>query len=206
MKKLEEIIKKHGRLLDGGVLKVDSFLNHKINITLLNDMGKEFAELFKGHGINKILTVEASGIGIACICAQYFGNCEVLFAKKNQTKNLDENTYSAKVTSFTHGKDYIIRVSKEYLTSKDRVLIIDDFLAEGQATLGLISLTEQAGAALCGVGICIEKAFQGGGRILRERGINLHSLAIISLDKSGSLSFIDDSDAKKILLAEQHGK
>ena len=197
---LEEKIKRDGKLLPGGILKVDNFLNHKIDVKLLNDMGREFAELFKGLGINKILTVEASGIGIACVAAQYFDNAEVLFAKKKQTKNLDSNTYSALVTSFTHGCDYNIRVSKDYLTRDDRVLIIDDFLAVGQATLGLMSLVEQAGATLCGVGICVEKAFQGGGKTLREMGVNLHSLAIVNLERDGDLSFIDDKDAAKILL------
>ena len=197
---LEEKIKRDGKILLGGILKVDNFLNHKIDVSLLNDMGREFAELFKNLGINKILTVEASGIGIACVTAQYFENAEVLFAKKKQTKNLDANTYSALVTSFTHGCDYNIRVSKDYLTKDDRVLIIDDFLAVGQATLGLMSLVKQAGATLCGVGICIEKAFQGGGKTLREMGVNLHSLAIVDLQQDGKLSFIDDKDAAKILL------
>ena len=197
---LEEKIKRDGKILPGGILKVDNFLNHKVDVKLLNDMGREFAELFKGLGINKILTVEASGIGIACIAAQYFDNAEVVFAKKKQTKNLDADTYSALVTSFTHGCDYNIRVSKDYLTKDDRVLIIDDFLAIGQATLGLMSLVKQSGATLCGVGICIEKAFQGGGKTLRQMGVNLHSLAIVDLQQDGKLSFIDDKDAAKILL------
>ncbi len=200
MRLLEEKIRRDGKILPGGILKVDNFLNHKIDVSLVNAMGKEFSELFKDLGINKILTVEASGIGIACITAQYFNNAEVVFAKKNQTKNLDANTYSALVTSFTHGCDYNIRVSKDYLTKEDRVLIIDDFLAVGQATLGLMSLVKQAGATLCGIGICIEKAFQGGGKTLRELGVNVHSLAIVDLGRDGELSFIDDKDAAKILL------
>ena len=200
MKLLEEKIKENGVLINGEVLKVDSFLNHKIDVRLLNEMGREFARLFAGLGINKILTVEASWIGIACIVAQHFDNAEVLFAKKNQTKNLDNVTYSANVTSFTHGRDYMIRVSKKYLTSEDRVLIIDDFLAAGQAVFGLIDLCKQAQATVCGVGICIEKAFQGGGAALRREGVNLHSLAIVDLKNDGELSFIDDADAAKILI------
>lgn len=200
MKLLEEKIKENGIILDGGVLKVDCFLNHKIDISLLNEMGREFARLFGGLGINKILTVEASGIGIACIVAQYFEGADVLFAKKNQTKNLDPDTYSANVTSFTHGRDYTIRVSKKYLSSGDKVLIIDDFLAAGQAVFGLYELCNQADATVCGVGICIEKAFQGGGAALRRKGVNLHSLAIVDLKPDGTLSFIDDADAARQLL------
>lgn len=200
MKLLEEKIKKYGVILDGGVLKVDCFLNHKIDVGLLNEMGREFARIFKDLGINKILTVEASGIGIACVVAQYFEGADVLFAKKNQTKNLDTNTYSANVTSFTHGRDYTIRVSKEYLTKDDNILIIDDFLAAGQAVFGLMELCKQAEAKVCGVGICIEKAFQGGGAALRKSGVNLHSLAIVDLKDDGELTFIDDNDATKFLV------
>lgn len=199
MKLLEDKIKECGEIYDGGILKVDSFLNHKIDIGLLNEMGKEFARLFAGLGINKILTIEASGIGIACVVAQYFDGAEVLFAKKNQTKNLDNDTYSANVTSFTHGREYVIRVAKNYLTPNDRVLIIDDFLAAGRATFGLIELIEQAGATLCGVGICVEKAYQGGGAEIRRRGINLHSLAIVDI-RNSELNFIDDCDAAKVFL------
>ncbi len=202
MKLLEDKIRKCAEVYEGGVLKVDSFLNHKIDVGLINEMGKEFAKLFQGLGINKILTVEASGIGIACIVAQYFNGAEVLFAKKNQTKNLDNDTYTANVTSFTHGREYVIRVSKNYLDKNDRVLIIDDFLAAGKATFGLIELIRQAGAYLCGVGICVEKAYQGGGEQLRRMGINLHSLAIVDITNSSEISFISDSDATQVFLSK----
>jgi len=199
LKLLEERIKKDGILINNEILKVDGFLNHNIDVALINEMGREFARLFAGLGINKILTIEASGIGIACIVAQYFEGADVLFAKKYQTKNLDQETYSASVTSFTHGRDYIIRVSKNHLNSDDRILIIDDFLATGHAIFGLMDLVKQAGADLCGVGICIEKAFQGGGSLLRDAGINLHSLAIVDIRENGEISFIDDSDAESMI-------
>ncbi|MBQ7821987.1 MAG: xanthine phosphoribosyltransferase [Clostridia bacterium] len=202
MKLLEEKIMKDGAVLPGGILKVDGFLNHRIDVGFMNEAGREFSRLFAGLGINKILTVEASGIGIACIVAQYFDGADVLFAKKNQTKNLGENTYSATVSSFTHGRDYLIRVSKDYLNENDRVLIVDDFLAVGHAAVGMIELCKQAGATVCGVGICIEKAFQGGGKTLREMGVNLHSLAIVQMGEDGSISFIDDADAAKVLLCK----
>lgn len=202
MKLLEDKIRECGEVYEGGILKVDSFLNHKIDVGLINEMGKEFARLFADLGINKILTVEASGIGIACIVAQYFPGAEVLFAKKNQTKNLDNDTYSANVTSFTHGREYVIRVAKNYLTPSDRVLIIDDFLAAGKATFGLIELIEQAGATLCGVGMCVEKAYQGGGEEIRRRGINLHSLAIVDINDSNDVKFIDDENAAEVFLGK----
>ncbi len=200
LKLLEEKILKDGAVLPGGILKVDGFLNHRIDIKFMNEIGQEFAHLFDGLGINKVLTVEASGIAIASIVAQYFDDAEVLFAKKNQTKNLSDDTYSATVSSFTHGRDYLIRVSKDYLTKDDRVLIVDDFLAVGHAVLGMIELCNQAGASVCGVGICIEKAFQGGGKTLRKKGVNLHSLAIVDMGENGEISFIDDNDAARILL------
>lgn len=199
MKLLEERIKTDGVIVNGEILKVDGFLNHNIDVALINEMGREFARLFAGLGINKILTIEASGIGIACIVAQYFENADVLFAKKYQTKNLDNDTYSSSVTSFTHGRDYIIRVSKKHLKSTDKVLIIDDFLATGHAIFGLMDLVKQSGAELCGVGICIEKAFQGGGKILRQSGVNLHSLAIVDLTGNDHITFIDDSNASSII-------
>ncbi len=198
MKLLEEKILTDGEMLDGGVLKVNNFLNHMIDVELLNEMGKEFARLFKGLGINKLLTVEASGIAIAAITAQYFDGAKVLFAKKYQTRNLDPDTYSAQVMSFTHGREYTIRVSKTFLGKEDRVLVIDDFLANGEAAHGMIDLVRQAGATLCGVGICIEKAFQKGGASLRASGVNLHSLAIV--DMSGdtrALKFIEESELEK---------
>jgi len=167
-----------GDVLPGGVLKVDSFLNHQIDVDLLNDLGREFARRFAGEAITKILTVEASGIGIACIAAQHFG-VPVVFAKKHQTKNLSNDVYSVDVESFTHGRVYQIKVSKKFIAPGDRVLIIDDFLAMGNALIGLRALVEQAGAAAVGAGIVIEKGFQPGGKKLRESGLRVESLAIV---------------------------
>ncbi len=186
MKLLEEKILKDGKLLPGGILKVDNFLNHQMDIGLFREMGKEFARLFAHKEINKILTVEASGIGVACIAAQYFGDVPVVFAKKSEAKNLDSEVYSTVVHSYTKGKDFTVRVSKNYLSSDDKVLIIDDFLAVGEASLGLISIAEQAGATVSGVGICIEKGFQGGGERIRGKGIELHSLATVNFLDGGS--------------------
>jgi len=188
MKLLEERILKDGIIKEGGIVKVDCFLNHQMDIKLINEIGKEFARLFHGEKITKILTVEASGIGIACIAAQYIG-CDVVFAKKSESKNLDGDIYTSKVVSYTKGKEYDIRVSKKFLTSEDRVLIIDDFLAKGKAVLGLLDIIEQAEAELCGVGICIEKGFQEGGKIIRDKGIHLESLAIVELCENGGICF-----------------
>jgi xanthine phosphoribosyltransferase len=188
MKLLEERIIKDGVLKEGGVLKVDSFLNHQMDIELINEIGKEFLRLFKHKNITKILTVEASGIGIACITAQYFG-VPVVFAKKAQSKNLDGEIYTTEVHSFTHNKDYTIRVSKKFITSEDRVLVIDDFLANGKALIGLMEILKQAGATLAGCGICIEKGFQNGGDYIRGMGIDLQSLAIVDLNEKGELIF-----------------
>ncbi len=190
MQLLKDKIISDGIVKAGGVLKVDSFLNHQIDIPLYNEMGKEFARLFKGQEITKILTIEASGIGIACIAAQYF-NVPVVFAKKMQSKNLDGEIYTSQVHSFTHGKDYTIRVSKKFISKADRVLIIDDFLANGKALIGLINILEQAGATLVGAGIAIEKGFQEGGRALREQGINIQSLAIIKEMDENKIVFKD---------------
>ncbi|MDD6666421.1 MAG: xanthine phosphoribosyltransferase [Lachnospiraceae bacterium] len=178
MKELEEKIHREGQVRPGNILKVDGFLNHQMDIDFINKMGKEFKRLFSDRPVNKILTIEASGIGIACITAQYF-HVPVVFAKKSQSINLDGNLYSTKVQSFTHKRVYDVIVSKKYLTPDDHVLIIDDFLANGCAVNGLIDLIKEAGATLEGVGICIEKGFQSGGKELRDKGINLHSLAII---------------------------
>jgi xanthine phosphoribosyltransferase len=190
MKLLEDRIRKDGVVKDGGVLKVDSFLNHQMDVALFNEMGKEFKRLFEGRDINKILTIEASGIGIACITAQHFG-VPVVFAKKAQSINIDGEVYSTKIQSFTHGKVYDVIVSKKYITSEDRVLIIDDFLANGCALEGLIDLVRSAGATVEGIGICIEKGFQPGGEIIRSKGVKLESLAIVeSMDaKTGEIVF-----------------
>ena len=178
MKLLEERIKKDGRVLPGNILKVDGFINHQMDIALLNELGREFARRFSGCGINKILTIEASGIGIACIAAQYF-DAPVVFAKKNRSSNIPEQVYTSKVESFTHGRTYDIMVSKEVLGPDDVVLVIDDFLAMGNAAVGLCSLIEGAGARLAGVGIVVEKGFQPGGERLRSQGIRVESLAIV---------------------------
>ena len=178
MKILKERIIKDGKIREGNVLKVDAFLNHQLDIELFEQMGEEFKRRFEGKKITKILTIEASGIAIACIAARYF-KVPVVFAKKTQTKNIAGDVYTSKVESFTHGKVYDIIVSKEFLRPEDHVLIIDDFLANGKALLGLTKLVQDAGATVVGAGIAIEKGFQDGGKLIRESGIQLESLAII---------------------------
>lgn len=179
MKLLEERILKEGKVLSGNVLKVDGFLNHRIDVELLNEMGKEFARLYKNDDVNKILTIEASGIGIACIAAQHF-SCPVVFAKKSKTTNISEDFYCVDVESFTHKTTNKVIVSKEYLCESDRVLVIDDFLANGCALRGLIKLIKNAGATLVGCGIAIEKGFQHGGKEIRNDGIRVESLAVVN--------------------------
>lgn len=188
MKLLEERIIKDGKIKEGNVLKVDSFLNHQVDVVLLNELGKEFKRLFKNDNVTKILTIEASGIGIACIAAQHFG-VPVVFAKKTQTKNIAGDTYKSRVESFTHGKVYDIIVSKEFLKPEDRVLIIDDFLAKGSALEGLANLVTNAGATIVGAGIAIEKGFQGGGKLIRSKGIRVESLAVIEHMENGKIIF-----------------
>lgn len=178
MKLLEERILKDGIVKEGNVLKVDSFLNHQMDINLFNEMGKEWKKLFAGCNINKILTIEASGIGIACIAAQHF-NVPVVFAKKSQSINIDGDVYTTKIQSFTHKKVYDVIVSKKYIKPEDNILIIDDFLANGCALKGLIDIVNNAGATVVGVGIAVEKGFQQGGDMIRKRGIRVESLAII---------------------------
>ncbi len=178
MKLLEERILKDGIIKVGNVLKVDSFLNHQMDIDLFNEFGKEFKRLFADKKINKILTIEASGIGIACIVAQHFG-VPVVFAKKAQSINIDGEVYSTQIESFTHKKIYNVIVSKKYIGPEDHVLIIDDFLANGCALEGLINIVHSAGATVEGIGIVIEKGQQKGGAMIREKGIQLESLAII---------------------------
>lgn len=190
MKLLEDMILECGELRDGGILKVDSFLNHQINIGLMQEIGKEFARLFASKGVNKILTIEASGIGIACIVAQYFDNAPVVFAKKTESLNLSGDVYSTDIHSYTKNKDYTARLDKKYLSEGDRVLIIDDFLANGEAAMGLMRLVSMAGAETVGVGICIEKAFQRGGDLIRSNGVELHSLAIVDAHDDGTISFL----------------
>lgn len=189
MKLLEEKIREQGKVYAGDVLKVDSFLNHQIDVPFLCEIGKEFRRIFEGCDINKILTIEASGIGIACIAAQYF-NVPVVFAKKSKSVNIAGDVYTAPVTSFTRKKNYDIIVSKDFLHPEDRVLIIDDFLAEGSALLGLTSLVKDAGATIVGAGIVIEKAFQPGGQMMRDRGVRVESLArIASMDPEKGIEF-----------------
>ncbi len=187
---LEERILKDGIVREGNVLKVDSFLNHQIDISLLEKMGEEFKKRFENEKITKILTIEASGIGIACIVARYFG-VPVLFAKKTQSVNIDGDKYCADVESFTHKCTNHVFVSKKYLSPSDRVLIIDDFLARGAALLGLTEIVRQAGAQVAGIGIAIEKGFQEGGEIIRKKGFHLESLAIVESmnDKTGEIKF-----------------
>lgn len=189
---LEQRIIKDGIVKDGDVLKVDSFLNHQMDVELFRQMGLEWQRLYADCGINKILTIEASGIGIACVVGQVFG-CPVVFAKKSKTKNIAGDVYTAKVESFTHGNVSDIIVSKSFLNPGDKVLIIDDFLANGAALTGLCQLVEQAGAELIGAGIAIEKAFQPGGELLRARGIRIESLARIkSMSPENGVEFCAD--------------
>ncbi len=187
---LEERIVKDGGVKEGNVLKVDRFLNHQMDIELFNEMGKEFYKRFEGKKINKILTIEASGIGIACIVAQYF-HVPVVFAKKAKSINIEGESYVADVESFTHKVKNQVIVSKKVLSPEDRVLIIDDFLANGCALLGLISIIQSAGASVEGIGIAIEKGFQPGGTVIRNLGYQLESLAIVeSMDeKTGEIVF-----------------
>lgn len=189
MELLKERIRKDGKIRDGGVLKVDAFLNHQMDIGLFEEIGKEFRRRFEGEKITKILTIEASGIGIACIAARYF-HVPVVFAKKTQTKNIAGEVYTSKVESFTHGKVYDIIVAEEFLKPEDRILIIDDFLANGAALLGLASLVRDAGAQLVGAGIVIEKGFQPGGKRIRDQGIRVESLAIVeSMSEDSGVTF-----------------
>lgn len=187
---LEERIVKDGIIKEGNVLKVDSFLNHQMDISLFNQMGAEFKKRFEGKNINKILTIEASGIGIACVVAMHF-NVPVVFAKKSKSINIDGDMYIAEVESFTHKCKNQVIVSKKFLNEDDHVLIIDDFLANGCALQGLISIIKQAGGTVEGIGIAIEKGFQNGGKIIRNLGYQLESLAIVdSMDaEKGTIAF-----------------
>lgn len=189
MKLLEERILKDGKIRPGGILKIDSFLNHQIDPSLLMAMAEEFKRLYGESGVNKILTVEASGIAIATMAGYVFG-CPLVFAKKSRSRNISEDLWSADVRSFTYGTVNSIVVSKEYLGAGDRVLIIDDFLATGAALNGLISLCEQAGAEIAGAGIAVEKVFQGGGNALREKGMRVESLAMIEAMDDNSITFV----------------
>lgn len=190
MKALEDRIRKDGIVKPGNVLKVDSFLNHQMDVNLFAQMGEEWKRLFADQKIDKILTIEASGIGIACVVAQHFG-VPVVFAKKAQSVNIDGDVYATKVESFTKKRVYDVIVSKKYLKPGEKILIIDDFLANGCAVAGLIDLIQNAGAEVVGVGIAIEKGFQVGGKNIREQGIRLKSLAIVESmnDETGEIVF-----------------
>ena len=194
MNVLEEKILKDGIVKEGNVLKVDSFLNHQMDIALFNEMGKEWKRRFEGKNINKILTIEASGIGIACIAAQHF-DVPVVFAKKKKSINLEGDMYTAEVESFTHKNKNQVIVAKKFLDENDHVLLIDDFLANGCALMGLIQIVQSAGATVEGIGIAIEKGFQTGGRIIRNLGYQLESLAIVE-----SM----DHEKGEIVFREQH--
>ena len=190
MQLLKDRIRKDGKIKEGNVLKVDSFLTHQMDVKLFQEIGKEFKRRFEGEEITKILTIEASGIGIACVAAEVF-DVPVVFAKKTQTKNIAGDVYTTKVESFTHGRVYDIIVSREFLGKGDKVLLIDDFLANGKALEGLAELVKKSGAELVGAGVVIEKGFQVGGDIIRSKGIHLESLAIVeSMDeKTGEVVF-----------------
>ena len=189
MKLLEKKIEELGQIIGSDILKVDMFLNHQIDVNLLDEMGKEFYRLFKDKGINKILTVESSGIAIAVMAAKYF-DVPVVFAKKSSHKNVGNDCFMAKSHSFTHGKDYEMIVSKKYLSPADNILFIDDFLAGGNAAFAVLDILKQSGTNLVGIGIAIEKGFQDGGKKLREMGIELQSLAIVEeMSETNGINF-----------------
>lgn len=191
MKLLEDKIQNEGTAIGTDILKVDMFLNHQMDVELLDEMGKEFKRLFENCGATKVVTIESSGIAIAVFAAKYLG-LPALFAKKSKHKNVGDDVYSANSYSFTHGREYTMIVSRKYLNKGDKVLIIDDFLAGGNACNALIDIIDQAGAEIVGIGIAIEKGFQPGGQALREKGYNLRSLAIIDEMKDGKITFRSD--------------
>ena len=190
MKLLEERIREEGIVKSGSVLKADSFINHQMDVMFFDKMGAEFKRLYADSPINKILTIEASGIGIAAVVASEF-NVPVVFAKKSMSINLDYDNYETKIQSFTHKKIYNVIVSKKFLTPEDHVLIIDDFLANGCALMGLLELAQEAGATVEGIGIAVEKGFQQGGELIRSKGYQLESLAIVDAmdSKTGEITF-----------------
>ena len=191
MELLKQRIRKDGKIRGTEVLKVDSFLNHQMDVELFDAIGAEFKRRFADCEVNKILTIEASGIGIACLAARHF-HCPVVFAKKSQSRNISNDVYTAKVESFTHGKVYDVVVSREYLNAGDKVLLIDDFLANGEALRGLAKLVSDSGAQLVGAGIVIEKAFQPGGDQLRAGGMRVESLARVSaMSETDGITFVD---------------
>ena len=189
MKILKDRIVADGVAIGTEIVKVDSFLNHQIDVELLDQIGQEFAKRFQDCGVTKILTVEASGIAVACMAARHFGNIPVVFAKKTAPNTMTEGFYGAEVKSFTKGTTSVVRVSEKFLKKEDHILIIDDFLAHGEAALGMANLVEQAGASLAGVGSVIEKQFQGGSDRLRASGIRVESLAVIEAINDGEITF-----------------
>ncbi|MCQ2487120.1 MAG: xanthine phosphoribosyltransferase [Clostridia bacterium] len=192
MKALEEKINAEGIVAEGNILKVSSFLNHQIDVPFMNEVGKEFYRIYKDENVNKILTIEASGIGIACLAAQYF-DVPVVFAKKSKSKNLTDDVYVTEVESFTHKNTNQVIVEKRFINPSDRILILDDFLAQGNALKGLIELIQAAGATVVGAGIVIEKAYQDGGKMIRESGVRVESLARIqSMSPEGGCVFVED--------------
>ena len=191
MELLKERIRKDGVVKEGNVLKVDRFLNHQMDVKLFREIGKELKKRFEGENINKILTIEASGIGIACIAAEIF-DVPVVFAKKTQTKNIAGDVYTTKVESYTHGRVYDIIVSREFLGKGDKVLLIDDFLANGEALKGLMDICRQAECHPVGAGICIEKCFQPGGETLRGMGLKVVSLAAVEKTENGEIRFLGE--------------
>ena len=190
MEILKQRILKEGRILPGDILKVDSFLNHQIDTALMNEIGREFHRLFAAEKITKIMTIEASGIAAAYATAQNFDNCPMLFAKKGEAANMGPDVYHAPVHSYTHNQDVEVFVSRSYLNESDRVLIIDDFLANGKALSALISIVREAGAQLVGCGVIVEKAYQPGGQLIRDQGVRLQALArIASMDPETGITF-----------------
>lgn len=179
MKLLEQKIREKGKVLSADVLKVDEFLNHQMDVNLFLEMGREWRRLFAGEPINKILTIEASGIGIAAVAALAFDGVPVVFAKKSESINLEGDMYRSKVQSFTHGRVYDVIVAKKFLSKGDHVLILDDFLANGCALAGLIEIVRESGAAIAGAGIAIEKGFEAGGKRIRDMGVRVESLAVV---------------------------
>lgn len=190
MELLEERIRKDGKVLPGNILKVSGFINHQIDVGLLDKLGEEFARRYAGRTVTKILTIESSGIAVACAAARCFNNCPVVFAKKSSSSNIADDCYRTSVYSYTHSKNYNVIVAKQYLAKTDKVLLIDDFLANGSALSGLVDLVEQSGATLVGAGLVIEKGFQEGGEILRKKGYRIESLAIIdSMSAENGIKF-----------------
>ena len=191
MQALKERIKREGKVLPGNIIKVDGFLNHRVDCALLGEMADAFAELFDLSGVDLVLTAEASGIALASICA-YRWNKPMIFAKKAKSDNIEGGLFKSEIMSYTYGKKVTLILSRQWLTPGTRVLIIDDFMAQGEAVRGLCGLVEQAGAELVGVGIAVEKGFQGGGDRLRELGVNYHALAVIDEAKPDHITFRED--------------